>query len=49
MQNGDNRPYRGCLSSMAGEAINHPIIEHFIPLFHHILANLYLSLGLGAA
>jgi hypothetical protein len=47
MQNGDNHPRRGGLSSRAeSEAINHPIIEEFAPLFHHILANLHLSLGL---
>jgi hypothetical protein len=41
MQNGDNRPHRGGLSSRPeSEAINHPIIEEFSPLFHHILANL---------
>jgi hypothetical protein len=40
MQNGDNRLHCRDLSSRAeGEAINHPIIEEFAPLFHHILAN----------
>jgi hypothetical protein len=47
MQNGDNRTHRGGLSSRAeSEAINPPIIEEFARLFHHILANLHLSLGL---
>jgi hypothetical protein len=42
MQNGNHRPHRGCLSSKAdSEAINHPIIEEFAVLFHHILANLH--------
>jgi hypothetical protein len=42
MQNGNHRPHRGCLSSKAdSEAVNHPIIEEFALLFHHILANLH--------
>jgi hypothetical protein len=48
MQNGNYRPHRGWLLSRAeSEAINHPIIEEFARLCHHILANVNLSFGRG--
>lgn len=44
MQNNGARLHCRYLSSRGeGEAVNQPIIEESAPLFHHILANPYLS------